>query len=70
VKLSDVQAGRIGEYLLAVYSMLTSDGELVPAFTPFRAETKEVGPRLLKIIANLPATTKPQPGARLLIRRR
>jgi hypothetical protein len=29
-KLSDVQAGRIGEYLLAVYSMLTSDGELVP----------------------------------------
>ena len=29
-KLSDVQAGRIGEYLLAVYSMLTSDGQLVP----------------------------------------
>jgi hypothetical protein len=29
-RLSDVQAGRIGEYLLAVYSMLTSDGELVP----------------------------------------
>lgn len=29
-KLSDVQAGRIGEYLLAVYSMLTSGGELVP----------------------------------------
>ncbi len=28
--LSDVQAGRIGEYLLAVYAMLTSDGELVP----------------------------------------
>jgi len=30
VKLSDVQAGRIGEYLLAVYAMLTSSGELVP----------------------------------------
>ena len=30
VKLSDTQAGRIGEYLLAVYAMLTSDGELVP----------------------------------------
>jgi len=29
VKISDVQAGRIGEYLLAVYAMLTSDGELV-----------------------------------------
>ncbi|MHB8588866.1 MAG: hypothetical protein ACYDA0_08455 [Candidatus Dormibacteraceae bacterium] len=29
MKLSDVQAGRIGEYLLAVYAMLTSDGELV-----------------------------------------
>jgi hypothetical protein len=30
VKVSDVQAGRIGEYLLAVYAMLTSDGALVP----------------------------------------
>jgi len=30
VKLSDVQAGRIGEYMLAVYAMLTSGGELVP----------------------------------------
>jgi hypothetical protein len=30
VKISDVQAGRIGEYLLAVYAMLTSGGELVP----------------------------------------
>jgi hypothetical protein len=30
VKLSDVQAGRIGEHLLAVYAMLTSDGVLVP----------------------------------------
>ena len=28
--MSDVQAGRIGEYLLAVYSMLTTAGELVP----------------------------------------
>lgn len=28
--LSDVQAGRIGEYLLAVYAMLTSGGQLVP----------------------------------------
>lgn len=30
MKISDVQAGRIGEYLLAVYAMLTSNGELVP----------------------------------------
>ena len=28
--LSDVQAGRIGEFLLAVYAMLTTDGALVP----------------------------------------
>ena len=28
--LSDVQAGRIGELLLAVYAMLTTDGALVP----------------------------------------
>lgn len=28
--ISDVQAGRIGEHLLAVYAMLTSDGALVP----------------------------------------
>ena len=28
--LSDVQAGRIGEFLVAVYSMLTTDGALVP----------------------------------------
>ena len=28
--ISDVQAGRIGEYLLAVYAMLTSEGALVP----------------------------------------
>ena len=175
-RLSDVQAGRIGEYLLAVYAMLTSGGELVPfhveadddhrdlvvaakgksafvslqakacfslgasgfvqsnatyfarsiptdpswiyvvvlfldlapviwwlvpapdfnrlashaparqgrkvelhfrahpngkdAFAPFRAETKDVGPRLLAIIDALPPATKPLPGARLLIRRR
>jgi len=30
VPISDVQAGRIGEYLVAVYAMLTSDGALVP----------------------------------------
>ena len=30
MRISDVQAGRIGEYLLAVYAMLTSDGALVP----------------------------------------
>jgi len=29
-KLSDVQAGRIGEYLLSVYAMLTTEGVLVP----------------------------------------
>ncbi len=28
--LSDVQAGRVGEFLLAVYAMLTTDGALVP----------------------------------------
>src|SRR5690348_7887556 len=28
--LSDVQAGRVGELLLAVYAMLTTDGALVP----------------------------------------
>ncbi|HEV2033084.1 MAG TPA: hypothetical protein VGU71_02625 [Candidatus Dormibacteraeota bacterium] len=175
-KLSDVQAGRIGEHLLAVYAMVTSGGELVPfpvdadddhrdlvvaakgksafaslqakacfslgasgfvqsnatyfassiptdpswiyvvvlfldlapvvwwlvpapdfnrltsraparqgrkvelhfrahpdgkdSFAPFRAETKDVGPRLLAIIDALPPATKPLPGARLLIRRR
>ena len=30
MRLSDVQAGRIGEHLLAVYAMLTTGGELVP----------------------------------------
>jgi hypothetical protein len=29
-RISDVQAGRIGEYLLSVYAMLTTDGVLVP----------------------------------------
>ena len=176
MKISDVQAGRIGEYLLAVYAMLTSDGELVTfqveadddhrdlvvaakgqnafaslqakacfalgdsgfvqsnatyfestiptdpswiyvvvlvldlapvvwwlvpapdfnrltsraparqgrevelhfrahpqggdAFSAFRTETKDVGPRLLELIAALPPRTKPLPGARLLVRRR
>ncbi len=174
-KLSDVQAGRIGEYLLSVYAMLTTEGTLVPfavvadddhrdlvvaakgksafaslqakacfelgasgfvqsnatyfadsipgqpswiyvvvlvlelapvvwwlvpapdfnrltshaparggrkvelhfrahpdredGFTPFRTETKNVGPRLLQIIDNLPPGTKPLRGARLLVRR-
>ena len=173
--LSDVQAGRIGEYLLAVYAMLTTGGELVPfqveadddhrdlvvavkgksafaslqakacfglgasgfvqsnatyredsiptdpawiyvivlvldlapvvwwlvpapdfnrltshaparngrevelhfrafpdredAFTQFRCTTKEMGPRLLAMIAALPPSTKPLPGARLVISR-
>ena len=40
------------------------------AFFPFRTETKNVGPRLLEVIASLPPSTKPLPGARLLIRRR
>ena len=40
------------------------------AFTRFRTQTKDVGPRLLEIIDALPASTKPLPGARLLIRRR
>jgi hypothetical protein len=175
-KLSDVQAGRIGEYLLSVYAMLTTDGELVPfhveadddhrdvvvavkgksafaslqakaclslgasgfvqsnatyfensipkdpswiyvvvlvldlapvvwwiipapdfnrltsraparegrkvelhfraypdredAFSPFRTKTKDVGPGLLEIINALPPSTKPLPGARLLITKR
>jgi hypothetical protein len=30
VKLSDTQSGRIGEYLLSVYAMITTDGVLVP----------------------------------------
>ena len=173
MKISDTQAGRIGEYLLSVYAMLTTDGELVPfhveadddhrdivispkgksafvslqakacfalgasgfvqsnatyfessipkdpswvyvvvlvlnlapvvwwlvpapdfnrltsraparggrkvelhfrahptgndAFSPFRTETKDVGPRLLQLIAALPPSTRPLPGARLLM---
>jgi len=173
VALSDVQAGRIGEFLLAVYSMLTTDGALVPfqvdadddhrdlvvavkgkstfaslqakacfglgasgfvqsnatyfersipndpswiyvvvlvlelapvtwwvvpapdfnrltthsparggreielhfrahpdrddAFAPFRVDTGELGPRLMKLIAALPPSTKPLPGARLVL---
>jgi hypothetical protein len=173
VPISDVQAGRIGEYLLAVYSMLTSGGELVPfqvdadddhrdlvvaakgkstfaslqakacfelgasgfvqsnatytessipkdpswiyvvvlvlelapviwwlvpapdfnrltshaparggrevelhfrahpdaddAYAPYRTRTKDVGPRLLEMIAALPPNTKPLPGARLVM---
>jgi hypothetical protein len=176
VPLSDVQAGRIGEYLLAVYAMLTSGGELVPfqvdadddhrdlvvavkgrsafaslqakacfelgasgfvqsnatykedtiprdpawiyvvvlvldlapvvwwlvpapdfnrltsrapardgrevelhfrahpdredAFAPFRTQTRDVGPRLLEMISALPPSTKPLPGARLVMARR
>ncbi|MEP6752727.1 MAG: hypothetical protein ABI959_08275 [Candidatus Dormiibacterota bacterium] len=30
MKLSDTQSGRIGEYLLSVYAMITTDGLLVP----------------------------------------
>jgi len=173
VALSDVQAGRIGEYLLAVYAMLTSAGDLVPfqvdadddhrdlvvavkgkstfaslqakacfelgesgfvqsnatyfessiprdpsflyvvvlvldlapvvwwvvpapdfnrltshaparggrevelhfrahptsddAFAPFRVATKDLGPRLLEIMAGLPRSAKPVPGARLVM---
>lgn len=135
MQISDVQAGRIGEYLLAVYSMLTSQGALVPlpagvpapkaggdattatslsrsrararsrwvvpapdfnrltthsparegrevelhfrahpdrddAFAPFRLATKDLGPRLLDLIAALPPDTKPLPGARLVLARR
>ncbi len=176
MNISDVQAGRIGEHLLAVYAMLTSDGALVPfqvdadddhrdlvvavkgksafaslqakacfslgasgfvqsnatyfestipsdpswiyvivlvldlapvvwwlvpapdfnrltsraparggrevelhfrahpdrddAFTPFRTQTIDVGPRLLDIINALPPDTKPLPGARLVLARR
>ena len=176
VALSDVQAGRIGEYLLAVYAMLTSGGALVPfqvdadddhrdlvvavkgksafaslqakacfelgasgfvqsnatyfeesiprdpswiyvivlvldlapvvwwvlpapdfnrlsshsparggrevelhfraypdrddAAAPFRVPTRELGPRLLELISVLPPSTKPMPGARLVMTRR
>lgn len=39
------------------------------AFSTFRTETKDIGPRLLEIIDSLPPRTKPLPGARLLLRR-
>jgi hypothetical protein len=79
--LSDVQAGRIGEFLLAVCAMLTSDGALAPfrfraypdrddAAAPFRVQTRDLGPRLLKMISALPPATKPLPGARLVVIRR
>jgi hypothetical protein len=107
--LSDVQAGRTGEYLLAVYAMLTTGGELVPfqvdadddhrdlnrltsrararsgrevelhfraypdrddAFASVRHSTKEMGPRLLEVIAALPPSARPLPGARLVMTKR
>ena len=37
------------------------------AFAPFRVETRELGPRLLQIIASLPPSTKPVAGARLVM---
>ena len=40
------------------------------AFSPFRAATKGIGARLTAVLDALPASTKPLPGARLLIRRR
>jgi hypothetical protein len=40
------------------------------AFAPFRTQTKDVGPRLLEIINALPPSTKPLPGARLVMARR
>src|SRR5260370_728809 len=43
VKLSDVQAGRIGEYLLAVYAMLTSNGELVPFHVEADDDHRDIG---------------------------
>ncbi|HEX2680094.1 MAG TPA: hypothetical protein VHQ03_02245, partial [Candidatus Dormibacteraeota bacterium] len=39
------------------------------AFSPFRVETKDLGPRLLRLIDALPPATKPIPGARLVIAR-
>src|SRR5467141_5380847 len=37
------------------------------AFAPFRTQTKDVGPRLLEIINALPPSTKPLPGASLVM---
>jgi len=41
-KLSDVQAGRIGEYLLSVYAMLTTGGTLVPFSVVADAEHRDL----------------------------
>lgn len=41
--LSDVQAGRSGEYLLAVYAMLTSGGELVPFEVDAHDDHRDLG---------------------------
>lgn len=72
VKLSDVQAGRIGEYLLAVYAMLTSASGLVPFHVEADDDHRDlvVAAKGKSAFIDLPATTKPLPGARLLIRRR
>src|SRR2546427_12590320 len=37
------------------------------AFAPFRVETKDLGSRLLQIIASLPPATRPISGARLVL---
>ena len=37
------------------------------AAAPFRVSTRELGPRLLELIEALPPTTKPLPGARLVL---
>ncbi len=37
------------------------------AFAPFRIETKDLGSRLLQIIASLPPATRPISGARLVM---
>jgi hypothetical protein len=44
--------------------------EKTDKFSPFRTETKDVGPRLLELIAALPAATKPLAGAHLLMTKR
>jgi|SRR5438067_4268533 len=40
------------------------------AASPFRVGTRDLGPRLLDLIDKLPSSTKPLPGARLVIARR
>lgn len=37
------------------------------AFAPFRVQTKDLGPKLLEMINNLPPSAKPLPGARLVM---